>query len=119
MYAIRSYYDKKSGNLADFCRKWGGRYTYMIVMDADSLMSGDAIFSLIRLMEANPKAGLIQTAPRIINGQSVFARVQQFANRIYGPIFQAGLDFWQGASGNYWGHNAIIRMEPFVSYNFV
>jgi len=108
--------NKKSGNLADFCRKWGGRYTYMIVMDADSLMSGDAIFSLIRLMEANPKAGLIQTAPRIINGQSVFARVQQFANRIYGPIFQAGLDFWQGASGNYWGHNAIIRMEPFVGY---
>lgn len=108
--------NRKSGNLADFCTAWGGRYTYMIVMDADSIMSGDAILTLIRLMQKNPGAGLIQTAPRIANGQSIFGRMQQFASRAHGPIFQAGLDWWQGSAGNYWGHNAIIRLEPFTQY---
>lgn len=108
--------NRKSGNLADFCTTWGGRYTYMIVMDADSIMTGDAILTLIRLMQKNPSAGLIQTAPRTANAESIFGRMQQFASRAYGPIFQAGLDWWQGSAGNYWGHNAIIRLEPFTEY---
>jgi membrane glycosyltransferase len=108
--------NRKSGNLADFCQAWGGRYPYMIVMDADSIMTGEAVLTLIRLMEKNPEAGIIQTAPRIANGETIFGRMQQFASRAYGPIFQAGLDFWQGSVGNYWGHNAIIRMEPFTEY---
>jgi membrane glycosyltransferase len=108
--------NRKSGNLADFCQTWGGRYTYMIVMDADSIMTGAAVLTLIRLMQKNPEAGLIQTAPRIANGETIFGRMQQFASRAYGPIFQAGLDFWQASAGNYWGHNAIIRIEPFTEY---
>jgi membrane glycosyltransferase len=108
--------NRKSGNLADFCTTWGGRYTYMIVMDADSIMTGESILTLIRLMQKNPGAGLIQTAPRIANGESIFGRMQQFASRAHGPIFQAGLDWWQGSAGNYWGHNAIIRLEPFTQY---
>jgi membrane glycosyltransferase len=108
--------NRKSGNLADFCQTWGGRYTYMIVMDADSIMTGDAVLTLIRLMQKNPGAGLIQTAPRIANAESIFGRMQQFASRAHGPIFQAGLDWWQGSAGNYWGHNAIIRIEPFTEY---
>ena len=108
--------NRKSGNLADFCQTWGGRYTYMIVMDADSVMTGKAVLTLIRLMQKNPEAGIIQTAPRIANGETIFGRMQQFASRAYGPIFQAGLDFWQASVGNYWGHNAIIRMEPFTEY---
>lgn len=108
--------NRKSGNLADFCQTWGGRYTYMIVMDADSIMTGQAILTLIRLMQKNKEAGIIQTAPRIANGETIFARMQQFASRAYGPIFQAGLDYWQASVGNYWGHNAIIRMEPFTEY---
>jgi membrane glycosyltransferase len=88
----------------------------MIVMDADSIMTGEAILTLIRLMQKNPGAGLIQTAPRIANAQSIFGRMQQFTSRAHGPIFQAGLDWWQGSAGNYWGHNAIIRLEPFTQY---
>ena len=34
---------RKSGNVADFCRRWGRRYRYMVVLDADSTMSGDTL----------------------------------------------------------------------------
>tara|TARA_R110002096_G_scaffold105923_8_gene233095 strand:+ start:10555 stop:12720 length:2166 start_codon:yes stop_codon:yes gene_type:complete len=108
--------NRKAGNIADFCTKWGGDYAYMITMDADSIVSGKAILQLIGMMDRRPTAGLIQTAPRLFGGQSFFARVQQFAARFYGPIFLAGLDWWQGAAGNYWGHNAIIRLAPFTDY---
>ena len=108
--------NKKSGNIADFCRTWGGRYAYMIVMDADSVMAGPDIIKLVALMQKSPTIGLIQTAPRVVGGCSLIGRVQQFANRLYGPMFAAGLNFWQRSEGNYWGHNAIIRVSPFTDY---
>lgn len=108
--------NKKSGNIADFCRTWGGRYTYMIVCDADSVMAGADIIRMTRHMEANPRIGILQTAPRIFGGESLFGRVQQFSNGLYGRMFCAGLDFWQCGVGNYWGHNAVIRLEPFIEY---
>ena len=108
--------NRKSGNVADFCRRWGSFYRYMIVLDADSVMTGEALWALVRLMEKNPRAGIIQSAPVLVNRQSLFARIQQFANRLYGPIFASGLNFWQRGCGNYWGHNAIIRVEPFTRF---
>lgn len=107
---------KKAGNIADFCRRWGRRYRYMIVLDADSLMSGETMVKLVRLMEHNPRAGLIQTAPRLIRARTLFGRALQFAFGLYGPVFQAGLNYWQLAEGNYWGHNAIIRLKPFIQH---
>ncbi|HTS20862.1 MAG TPA: glucans biosynthesis glucosyltransferase MdoH [Casimicrobiaceae bacterium] len=107
---------RKSGNIADFCRRWGRNYRYMVVMDADSVMSGECLTRLMRLMEANPGAGIIQTAPRAAGRATLYARVQQFANRIYGPLFTAGLHFWQLGESHYWGHNAIIRVQPFMRY---
>lgn len=108
--------NKKAGNLADFCRRWGGAYRYMVVLDADSLMSGDTIVQLVRLMERHPRAGLVQTAPRLIRGTTPFARWQQFASRLYGPVFQAGIGYWQLDESNYWGHNAIVRLAPFLEH---
>ncbi len=108
--------NKKAGNLADFCRRWGKRYRYMVVLDADSVMTGDAINKLVRLMEKNPGAGIIQTVPRLVNGETIFARLQQFASRLYGPVFAAGLNYWQQGEANYWGHNAIIRVAPFMEH---
>src|SRR6202790_3874225 len=107
--------NRKSGNIADFCRRWGHRHRYMVVLDADSLMTGAAVSSLVRLMETNPRAGIIQTMPRLAKTETLFARIQQFASRIYSPIFAAGLNYWQQGAGNYWGHNAIIRVSPFLS----
>jgi membrane glycosyltransferase len=107
---------RKSGNVADFCRRWGRQYRYMVVLDADSVMSGECLATLVRLMEASPTAGIIQTTPRAAGRDTVYARVQQFATRVYGPLFTAGLHFWQLGESYYWGHNAIIRVAPFTRH---
>jgi membrane glycosyltransferase len=88
----------------------------MVVLDADSVMTGEAITKLVRLMEKNSGAGIIQTVPRLVNGETIFARLQQFASRLYGPVFASGLNFWQQGEANYWGHNAIIRVAPFIEH---
>jgi len=106
----------KSGNVADFCRHWGANYRYMIVLDADSIMTGETFVRLVRLMEQNPRSGIIQTNPQSVLGETLFQRIQQFAGRIYGPLFMAGASVWQHGSGNYWGHNAIIRLKPFIEH---
>ncbi len=107
---------RKSGNIDDFCRRWGSSYRYMVVLDADSVMSGECLTSLVRLMEANPNAGIIQTAPKASGMDTLYARLQQFATRVYGPLFTAGLNFWQLGESHYWGHNAIIRVKPFIEH---
>lgn len=107
---------KKSGNVADFCRRWGANHDYMIVMDADSVMTGESLVTLTRMMEACPNAGIIQSSPKTIGRDTLYARAQQFASRVYGPLFVAGLHFWQLGESHYWGHNAIIRVKPFMEH---
>src|SRR5215207_1237469 len=105
---------RKAGNIADFVTRWGGAYEHMLVLDADSLMTGDTIVRLAAAMEADPDTGIIQTLPLIINRNTLFARVQQFAARVTGPVIAMGLAVWMGRDGNYWGHNAIIRTRAFA-----
>jgi membrane glycosyltransferase len=107
---------RKSGNIADWCRRWGSRYRYMVILDADSVMSGACLVRLVQLMEANQSAGIIQTAPRASGRETLYARIQQFATRVYGPLFTAGLHFWQLGESHYWGHNAILRVAPFMQH---
>jgi membrane glycosyltransferase len=107
---------KKSGNVRDFLNSWGRRYRYFVCFDADSMMRGETLVDLVKMMEVHPDVGLIQTVPGLINAESLFGRMQQFANRFYAPIFITGLNFWAQSFGNYWGHNAIIRTEPFMHY---
>ena len=107
---------RKAGNIADFVTRWGGSYDHMIVLDADSLMTGDCIVALTAAMEADPRAGIIQSLPLLVNRNTVLARLQQFAARVAGPVIAAGLDAWSGRDGNYWGHNAIIRTRAFAAH---
>jgi membrane glycosyltransferase len=107
---------RKAGNIADFVTRWGGAYDHMLVLDADSLMTGETIARLAVAMENDPDAGIIQTLPLIINRNTLFARSQQFAARVYGPVIAAGLSTWMGRDGNYWGHNAIIRTRAFAAH---
>lgn len=107
---------KKSGNIADFCRRHGRRYTYMIVMDADSVMAGETMIRMVRIMERRRNVGILQTVPAVVGGETLLARSQQFASRLYGPVFAAGLHFWQLGDAQYWGHNAIIRVQPFMRH---
>lgn len=108
--------NRKSGNIEEFVTRWGGRYPQMVVLDADSLMTGRTIIALATAMEADPDAGIIQTLPLIVNRNTLFARLQQFAARIYGPVIAAGFAVSTGRDGNYWGHNAIIRTRAFAAH---
>ena len=104
---------RKSGNIEDWVQRFGAGYDHMIILDADSLMTGDTIVRLVAGMEAHPAVGLIQTLPIVVNARSLFARMQQFAGRLYGPVIASGIAWWHGSEGNYWGHNAIIRVRAF------
>ncbi len=106
----------KTGNVSDFLRRWGRNFKYFIVFDADSVMSGEALVTLVRLMECEPKAGMIQTVPRLFNARSAFARMQQFVTHLYGPLFSEGLAALQLNEAVFWGHNAIIRTEAFMAH---
>lgn len=107
---------RKSGNIADFCRRWGQQYRYMVVLDADSVLSGSCVLRMVTAMERNPKIGILQTSPQAVNRESLLARAQQFATHVYGPVFTAGLHYLQLGDSHFWGHNAILRLEPFMEH---
>ena len=107
---------RKSGNIEDFVRRWGGRYQHMVVLDADSLIDAPTLQRLVQAMNADPDLGILQTAPQLIGATTFFGRLQQFAGCAYGPVITRGLSAWSGDSGNYWGHNAIIRMAAFAQH---
>lgn len=104
---------RKSGNLRDFCETWGDNYRFMVVLDSDSIMSGEALLTLVQMMEANPEAGLIQTVPLPARQDSLFGRLLQFGAHLHSPTHAAGQSFWQADTANYWGHNAIVRLTAF------
>lgn len=105
---------RKVGNIEDFVKRWGGRYDYMIVLDADSLMSAETLLELVHRMQSDPQLALLQTVPRLCGQETLFARMQQFASRVYGAVIARGVAAWSGDDGNYWGHNAIIRLRAFA-----
>ncbi|NNE51156.1 MAG: glucans biosynthesis glucosyltransferase MdoH [Sulfitobacter sp.] len=107
--------DKKVGNLVDWITGWGAAHEAMVVLDADSLMTGRAIERLATELSADPEAGLIQTFPMLIGARTLFARMQQFSNIAYGWLLAEGLALWSRSEGNYWGHNAIIRTRAFAT----
>ena len=106
---------RKAGNIADWVGRFGADYASFIILDGDSVMSGETVVTLALAMEREPKAGLIQTVPRLVGGDTLLQRLQQFACNTYGPAVAAGLAFWHRDQGNYWGHNAIIRTQAFAS----
>jgi membrane glycosyltransferase len=107
---------RKAGNIADFVRNWGRRYRYMAVLDADSLMSGRTLLRMRDVMETRREIAILQAPPVPVNNGSLFARVLQFATALYGPLYTAGMNFWQASDGSYFGHNAMIRTEAFARH---
>ena len=105
---------RKPGNLAEWVTRFGGAYEHMVVLDADSLMTGVALARLAATMEADPRIGLLQTIPAIHKARTAFARWQQFASAAYGPVASAGLQWWSGSEATFWGHNAIVRTRAFA-----
>jgi membrane glycosyltransferase len=105
---------RKAGNVAEWVRRFGAAYPQMVVLDADSVMTGHALAHLVCAMERHPEAGLIQTLPALTGGRTMLARLQQFAGRVHGPLLAYGLAWWHGTEGNFWGHNAVIRTAAFA-----
>ncbi|TGL77246.1 glucans biosynthesis glucosyltransferase MdoH [Leptospira jelokensis] len=110
----KSNLNGKSGNIADFCRRWGNRYEYMVILDADSLMSGEIIVQLIAMMQKNPKAGIIQTNSKLFRAKTLFQKLTEFSSYLFSSYFLKGASFWQINANSYWGHNAILRIKPFM-----
>jgi membrane glycosyltransferase len=108
--------ERKAGNIADFVRRWGENYECMVVLDADSVMTGEALVTLARLMEAHPEIGILQSLPLAVGRETLFARLIQFGSRLQSPMLSSGLAYWQLGESNYWGHNAIVRVRPFARY---
>ncbi len=106
---------RKAGNIGEFCNNAGRDYDFAVVLDADSLMTGDAIRALIAAMAGDERAGLIQSVSYAVGGRTLFGRMQQFAGRLGTPLAVAGQHLWQGRRGTYWGHNAILRLSAFTA----
>ncbi|QDV29624.1 Glucans biosynthesis glucosyltransferase H [Planctopirus ephydatiae] len=107
---------RKAGNIADFCERWGTQYDLMIVLDADSVMDGQTMVEMARRMQDDPALGILQVPPVPVNRLSFFARLQQFSARLYSPVHMEGFSSWASFDSNYWGHNAIIRVAPFIDH---
>ena len=108
--------ERKAGNIADFVRRWGANYECMLVLDADSVMSGHALVTLARAMEAHPQIGILQSLPITVGRETLFGRLIQFGSRLQSPMLSSGLAWWQAGDSNYWGHNAIVRLRPFAQH---
>jgi len=106
----------KAGNIRDFCDRWGGNHTFALTLDADSFMPADAVLRLIRIMQVNPALGILQTLIVGLPSISPFARLFQFGMRLGMRSYTLGATWWQGDCGPYWGHNAILRLEPFIAH---
>ncbi|MDX2202138.1 MAG: glucans biosynthesis glucosyltransferase MdoH [Hyphomicrobiaceae bacterium] len=104
----------KAGNVRDFCERWGADFTLMLPLDADSLMQGPQIVRLVRMMQAHPKIGILQSLVVGMPSQSAFARIFQFGMRHGMRSYTMGQAWWVGDCGPFWGHNALVRIKPFV-----
>ncbi|MEZ5842631.1 MAG: glucans biosynthesis glucosyltransferase MdoH [Hyphomicrobiaceae bacterium] len=103
----------KAGNVRDFCERWGGDFELMLPLDADSVMAGDQIVRLVRMMQAHPKLGILQSLVVGMPSESAFARIFQFGMRHGMRAYTMGQAWWVGECGPFWGHNALVRIQPF------
>lgn len=110
----RSNDGRKAGNIADFMRRSGAAWDHALILDADSLMTARTIGRMIRRMEADPRLGLLQTAPMVIHARSRFGRAMQFAAAFHGAVYMHGVTRLQGRTGPFWGHNALVRISAFA-----
>jgi membrane glycosyltransferase len=106
----------KAGNFWDFCQRWGHQHEFAVTLDTDSFMTAAAILRLVRIMQVNPRLGILQGLVVGLPSTSAFARIFQFGMRLGMRSWTIGSAWWQADCGPYWGHNAAIRLAPFIEY---
>lgn len=106
----------KAGNIAEFCQRWGAQHDFALTLDVDSFMTSGAIVRLVRMMQANPRLGILQGLVVGLPSTSAFTRLFQYGMRLGMRSFTMGSAWWQADCGPYWGHNAVIRLAPFIAH---
>jgi membrane glycosyltransferase len=106
----------KAGNIGEFCVRWGGEHEFALVLDADSFMSAEAILRLVRIAQGEPQLGILQSLVVGLPSTSAFTRIFQFGMRLGMRSYTLGSAWWQGDCGPYWGHNAVLRLKPFLQH---
>jgi membrane glycosyltransferase len=106
----------KAGNVGDFCERWGKDHDFAVMLDADSVMTVDLVLKLVRIMQIDPRLGILQSLVIGMPSASAFARIFQFGMRLGMRSYTIGSAWWQGDCGPYWGHNAIVRIAPFMTH---
>jgi membrane glycosyltransferase len=106
----------KAGNVFDFCTRWGADYELAVTLDADSFQTADSILRMVRIMQVDGKLGILQSLVVGMPSTSAFARIFQFGMRLGMRSYTLGSAWWQGDCGPYWGHNAVIRLAPFIAH---
>ena len=106
----------KAGNIGDFCARWGKDHDFAVMLDADSVMTVDLLLRLVRIMQIDPRLGILQSLVVGMPSASAFARIFQFGMRLGMRSYTIGSAWWQGDCGPYWGHNAIVRIAPFIAH---
>ncbi len=103
----------KAGNVRDFCLRWGEAYDHMLPLDADSVMGAQTVLAMVRILDRNPRIGILQSLVVGMPSASAFARIFQFGMRHGMRCYTLGATWWTGDCGPFWGHNALIRIAPF------
>jgi membrane glycosyltransferase len=67
-------------------------------------------------MQANPTLGILQGLVVGLPSTSGFTRLFQFGMRLGMRSYTMGSAWWQADCGPYWGHNAAIRIKPFIEH---
>ncbi|MFK8250437.1 glucans biosynthesis glucosyltransferase MdoH [Ancylobacter terrae] len=103
----------KAGSIRQFVEHEAGDADFMLVLDADSRMSAARILRMVRIMQADPRLGILQSLAVGLPSLSPLARLFQFGMRLGMRSYTFGSAWWHGDCGPYWGHNALLRIEPF------
>lgn len=106
----------KAGNIRDFCERFGADFEFMVPLDADSLMDGATLISMARICEAYPRLGILQSLVVGAPSGSAFSRTFQFGMRHGMRSYTLGASWWGGDCGPFWGHNAFVRVAPFMEH---
>ena len=103
----------KAGNVREFLTGPGRAYDFYLPLDSDSYMGAETILRLVRIMEAHPPIGILQSMSAGMPSGSLFARALSFGSRVASRAHLTGASWWHGDTCYYWGHNALIRAAPF------
>lgn len=106
----------KLGNISYFLRRWGSEYKYMVMLDADSIMPGDTLVQMARIMEGNAKIGIIQAYLSMVFRKTLYAKINRFVSSLTAKIGFYGRYYFYLGQGDYYGHNAIIRTQAFSEH---